>query len=141
MSTPRSMKWLVVAVAVLALVALAGCARAAGQSGPAPSAAGDDQDDWVVVTFEGDAEFDGELMDSLLETEVAADDALQAAEEGALDGNEIGDGVYQLFFVGADRFRMWAVLRPVMDQAPVKWQTAELLNGLEDREPSLIRNS
>lgn len=95
--------------------------------------AGAQPDHWVVVTF-GDTEdrFDLDAMDSLLDTELAADEALQAAGAGWIDGNEIGEHQYDLYFAGTDREEMWAVLEPVFAAAPIRWSRVELRDGLDD---------
>lgn len=99
-------------------------------------------DDWVVVTFgDTEARFDLNVMDALLETELAADEALQAAGAGFIDGNEIGDNRYDLFFIGTDRNAMWNILQPIFDEAPVHWTTVELRDGLEDSQPIVLSGS
>lgn len=123
----------VIALAV-AVGGLAACARAASGG-----AARGEPDDWVVVTF-GDTEheFDRAAMDSLLSTELAADDALQAADAGWIDGNEVGDHQYELYFAGFDREEMWAVLEPIFASAPVQWSRVELRDGLEDPGATVV---
>lgn len=117
------------AIAVIAALAgLSACAASASgnQSGAEP-------DHWVVVTFSdaGDR-LDLDAMDSLLETEMDADDALRAAGAGWIDGNEMGEHQYDLYFVGNDRDEMWAVLEPIFASAPIKWSRVELRDGLDD---------
>ncbi|WOP17507.1 hypothetical protein [Raineyella sp. LH-20] len=107
----------------------------------APSVAddpGDGSDDWVVLTFRGTEEVDDQLMAALEQTEHEADEALQRAGVGAIDGNEIGDHEYQLYFVGKDRDEMWRILRPVVDRAPVAWERAELRHTLDDPQPWVV---
>jgi hypothetical protein len=96
--------------------------------------------DWVVVTYV--AETPGrelEAMKALLKTELAADQALRDAGAGLIDGNEVGQGEYDLYFVGRDREAMWQVLRPVFDDAPVAWRRVELRHGLDDKDPTVFR--
>jgi hypothetical protein len=94
-------------------------------------------DHWVVVTFGGtEAQFDLDTMGSMLATELAADEALQAAEAGWIDGNDVGDYQYDLYFVGYDREEMWALLEPVFESAPIEWSRVELRDGLSD--PSAV---
>ncbi|ROS23057.1 hypothetical protein [Cellulomonas sp. PhB150] len=117
-----------VVVLVAGLSGLAACAAPASDD-----AADAEPDNWVVVTF-GDTEheFDTGAMDSLLSTEVRADDALQAAGAGWIDGNEVGDHQYDLYFAGSDREEMWALLEPVFAAAPIRWSRVELRDGLDD---------
>ncbi|WP_421742317.1 hypothetical protein [Cellulomonas sp.] len=94
---------------------------------------GDEPDNWVVVSFADTAgQFDLDTMDSLLDTELAADEALQAAGAGGIDGNEIGEHQYDIYFVGTDREEMWSVLEPVFAAAPIMWSRVELHDGLDD---------
>lgn len=96
-------------------------------------------DAWVVVTFEDrDVDFDLSLMDAMLETELAADEALATADAGWIDGNDVGAGEYALYFVGADAERMWEILEPVFEEAPVMWTRVELRDGYEDPSPRTI---
>jgi hypothetical protein len=103
---------------------------------PLPSA---EPDDWVVVRFEytGDP-IALDAFDALIDTELAADAALDAADAGWIDGNEIGDNRYGLYFVGQDRRKMWSILEPVLAEAPVSWTAVELRNGFEDAAPTVI---
>lgn len=101
------------------------------RSEPSEEPAGDRFQEWVVITFTGTDEFPADAMDALLATELAADEALSAAGAGMIDGNEIGDGMYQLFFVGVDRHRMWGLLEPVFADAPIPWSRVELFTSLE----------
>ena len=110
------------------------------ETGRAPGDPSDaEPDHWVVVTFSdaGDR-LSLDAMDSLLETEVDADDALRAAGAGWIDGNEMGENQYDLYFVGNDRNAMWAVLEPIFASAPIKWSRVELRDGLEDPAPLLV---
>lgn len=103
---------------------------------PTPTA---DDGAWVVVNYRGAREFDLQLMDQLEATELAAADALEEAGLGTIDGNEIGDSEYQLFFVGQDAQAMWTVLAPILAKAPVAWDTVELRRRLEDPAPAVLR--
>lgn len=96
-------------------------------------------DAWVVVMFENrDDAFDLDLMDALLETEMAADSALAEADAGWIDGNDVGDHGYELYFVGDDPQVMWTALEPVFAAAPVPWTRVELRQGLEDEAPEVL---
>lgn len=77
-------------------------------------------------------------MMQLLGTELTADAALQAAEAGAIDGNEVGQGVYDMYFFGTDREVMWDVIEPILDDAPAEWTKAELRDGLDDDAPTIV---
>lgn len=89
--------------------------------------------------FEDRAErFDLGLMDALLETELAADEALGLADAGAIDGNDVGEHGYELYFTGDDPTVMWRVLEPVFAAAPVGWTRVELRNGLDDASPTVF---
>lgn len=132
-------------VIVLAALLATGCAiREVAAEPPivretAEEAAAPASDAWVVVKFEErGVDFDLSLMESMLETELAADEALAAADAGWIDGNDVGAGEYVLYFVGVDAERMWEVLEPVFDDAPVMWTRVELRNGLEDPSPRTI---
>lgn len=122
--------WGVVPVALLV-----GCADQSGSSS-VPTL---DSDDWVIVTYaDTEDRFDGSVMDALLDTELAADAALQDAGAGSIDGNEIGENQYDLYFIGEDRETMWHILEPVFAAAPLPWSRAELRDGLEDTSPQVI---
>lgn len=45
----------------------------------------------------------------MLPIEVTADEALQDAGAGVIEGNEVGAGAYDLSFAGSDRQVMWRV--------------------------------
>lgn len=79
-------------------------------------------------------------MLELLDTEMAADAALAEAGLGWIDGNEIGDESYDLYFAGSDAAAMWCVLEPVLEDGPVAWTYAELRETLEDPDPTLVIN-
>lgn len=95
-------------------------------------------DDWVVVTYSGASESSTGLMDALEGSEREADQALQRAEAGAIEGNDVGDNEYQLYFVGADRDAMWGIVQPILERAPVKWDRVRLMHGVEDPNPRVI---
>lgn len=129
--------------ALLAAVALAGLSACTVppmvQPQDAVEADDIDGDDWVVVVYAfGDEE--PSAMLELLDTEMAADAALAEAGLGWIDGNEIGDESYDLYFAGSDAAAMWAVLRPVLDDGPVAWTSAELRDTLEDPDPTIVLN-
>ena len=69
---------------------------------------------------------------------MTADAALQAAGVGAIDGNEVGQGVYAMYFFGTDREAMWAIIEPILDDAPAEWTKAELRDGLDDDAPIIV---
>lgn len=94
---------------------------------------------WVVVTFGGsDEQMPVGWMDQLLPTEMAAIEALESADVGTIDGNEIGDGTYELYFVGDDREEVWEVLAPIFEDAPIPWSRVELRLELEDPDPIVL---
>lgn len=96
-------------------------------------------DGWVVVTYDDTVEtFDVNVMDSLLETELAADEALQAAGAGYIEGNDIGQRQYNLYFIGKDATQMWSILEPIFEAAPVHWSSVELRSGLDDPDPVVL---
>lgn len=133
--------WLAGVLGLAIALALVGCAVRPGREQPTSggtTVSEVDSDDWVIVKFQGQENSDGDLMDALLETEIAADRALQDAGIGSIDGNEVGDGGYEIYFVGQDREAMWAILRPIVDQAPIPWSTAELRQGLDDKSPQVV---
>jgi len=94
---------------------------------------------WVVVKFaDTEEEFNLAAMDALLEYELQADSALQSAGAGWIDGNEIGDHQYDLYFVGFDRTVMWDLIRPVFDSVPYAWSRVELRDDLDDLDPVVV---
>lgn len=98
-------------------------------------------DAWVVVSFEDrDDQFDQNLMDALFDTEMAADQALAEADAGWIDGNDVGDHGYELYFVGEDPKEIWAAIQPVFASAPVPWTRVELRQGFEDPSPLVLTN-
>ena len=127
-------------VVALPLAFVAGCAATPDSDANTPDVeAPQEADAWVVVIFEDrPAEFDANLMDALLETEMKADEALAEAGAGWIDGNDVGAHSYDLYFVGSDVDVMWGALEPVFKEAPVAWTRVELRNGLEDPEPRVI---
>lgn len=133
--------WLAGVLGLAIALALVGCGHRPGREQPASGGtivSGADSDDWVIVKFQGHESFDGDVMDALLETEIAADRALRDAGIGTIEGNEVGVGGYEIYFVGQDREAMWAILLPIVDSAPVLWSTAELRRGLDDKSPQVI---
>lgn len=102
-----------------------------------------DEEQWVVVTFGGaDEALPIGWMDALLPAEMAAVEALETSGLGYIDGNEIGDHGYELYFVGSDRHAVWGVLEPELRDAPVPWTRVELRTHLEDVDPIvLVRDS
>jgi hypothetical protein len=116
--------------------AAAGCAAAWARRSAAPAGG----DEWVSVLFRQPDTDPVDLLDALAGTESAAIAALDATGAGMIDGNEIGQGEYELFFVGPDRHRLWEVLRPVFDGAPVARHSATLRKGLDDSDPELVLN-
>lgn len=123
-----------------ACLLLSGCAVVAlGLIGDEDETSVDEADsDWVVVTFTLKPGSPTDAMDVLLETELAADAALQDASAGSIDGNEVGAGEYQLYFVGPDRHQMWEVLEPVFAKAPLKWSRVELYQTLAEDPDEVI---
>jgi hypothetical protein len=98
-----------------------------------------ENEQWVVVTFGGAEEpMPSGWMEALLPVEMAAVEALEESDLGTIDGNDIGQHEYQLYFVGSDAAAMWHVLAPVFEGAPVAWARVELRNGLEDPAPSIL---
>ena len=133
-----AMVWTVVLVLQMTAAILPSNGASTALPAPAESAS-PVVDEWVVVTFEDrDADFDLSLMDAMLETELAADEALTRADAGQIDGNEIGAGEYALYFVGPDAERIWEVIQPVFDDAPVPWTQVQLMQGLDDPSPVTI---
>ncbi len=90
----------------------------------------------MVVSY--DVADEDPAMLRLLGVEVAADQALQIAGIGMIDGNEVGRGTYDMYFAGTDRNAMWDIIEPVLAQAPEAWTTAELRDGLDDPSPIII---
>lgn len=77
-------------------------------------------------------------MELLQPTEEAAIEALEESGVGYIDGNEIGDHGYELYFVGDDGHAVWSVLEPVLRDSPVPWTRVELRTGLEDPNPIVV---
>ncbi len=94
--------------------------------------------DWVVVSYDV-PKGDPALM-VLLDTERAVDRALQRSGAGVIDGNEVGQGRYDLYLVGADREELWDLVEPILADAPVRWTRVELRDGLHDPDPGVIRD-
>lgn len=64
--------------------------------------------------------------------------SLAEAGAGWIDGNDVGDYSYELYFVGDDATEMWALLGPVFADAPVAWTRVELRETLEDPAPEVL---
>ncbi len=113
---------------------------ASGCTGASPAASiSVEANDWVTVTFAGtNDEFDLGVMDALADTETAADEALQSSGAGWIDGNDIGEHEYNLYFNGYDRAVMWGILEPIFADAPLSWSRVELRGGLDTDEPTVI---
>lgn len=105
-----------------------------GATGYVPPPAGADH--WVIVSY--DVVEEDPAMMRLLATELAANAALQAAGAGVLDGNEIGQGTYDMYFLGSDREVMWDILEPILAHAPAAWTKAELRDGFDDDAPITV---
>lgn len=69
---------------------------------------------------------------------LAADAAPQAGGAGVLDGNDIGEHQYNLYFVGGDADRMWEILAPIFEAAPIHWTSVELRTGYDDPDPVVL---
>jgi len=122
-----------------ACVLLSGCAVVAfGLIGDDEASVDEADGDWVIVTFTLKPGSPTDPMGVLLETESAADAALQDAGAGSLDGNELGTGEYQLYFVGPDRHQMWQILEPVFAKAPLQWSRVELYQTLAEDPDKVI---
>lgn len=99
----------------------------------------DAEEQRVVVAFGGsDDAMPVGWMDRLLPVEEAAIEALEGSGLGSIDGNEIGDHGYELYFVGNDRHAMWAALESVLRESPVPWTRVELRVDLEDPDPIVL---
>lgn len=124
-------------VAAVAALVLAGCGTPVSTSVESGDVAtGNSDEAWVVVTYA--VVDDDPAMLRLLPVETAADEALQAARARYIDGNEVGQGVYDMYFVGTDAREMWDLTELALAKAPVPWQRVELRDGLEDPEPTVI---
>ncbi|PTW90591.1 hypothetical protein C8A06_0282 [Microbacteriaceae bacterium MWH-Ta3] len=138
--TLTTTKWLrnfIVALGVsVSLAGLAGCVMVP----PRESAqVMEEADAWVVVTFaDRNDRFDLEVLGAMIEYELAADAALQVAGVGWIDGNDIGNYQYDLYFSGTDSAAMWEILEPVFAEAPLQWTSVELRDGLDDENPRII---
>ena len=98
-----------------------------------------DGDAWVVVAFETRNRSITELMAGLESTEYRAAEALESAGLGTIDGNEVGEDAYELYFNGTDAAAMWKILEPILALAPATWDRVELRDGLDDPHPTVIR--
>ena len=77
------------------------------------------------------------FMDTTLDFELQADAALQAVDLGYLDGNEIGEGQYSLYFYGPDSTSMWEVIQPPSHELPIQPFRAYLSDD-PIQEPMLV---
>ncbi|AWB86922.1 hypothetical protein [Mycetocola zhujimingii] len=124
---------LLVAIAAAVAAALTGCVTlflpSESESAPEirePQIPAGEPEDWVIVFYESGSDDEAmAAMDALLDTELAADEALVADGLGWIDGNEFGQGSYDLYFIGYDHDEMWAVLEPILATAPLKWTRVE----------------
>ena len=91
---------------------------------------------WVVVSFDVDPSDPAMLQ--LLDTERAVEKALRRSGAGVIDGNEVGQGTYELYVVGSDAEEMWRVVEPELADAPAPWTRVELRRGLRDDDPRVI---
>jgi hypothetical protein len=95
--------------------------------------------EWVVVVFELESEFGSPwLLTNMWPTEEAAIVALEEAGLGTIDGNEIGDSTYALYFYGDDSEAMWREIEPIMRDAPVPVAYVELWPDTFESEPRVI---
>lgn len=93
----------------------------------------------VLVVFALREEFGPEnLLDIMWPLEERAMTAIESAGLGYLDGNEVGDSEYSLYFFGDDREAMWKVLEPIMTTAPYPLARVELWPPGRDAEPRVI---
>ncbi len=98
------------------------------------------QEDLVVAVFTLEAEFGSEsLLDDMWPVEERAMEALEHAGAGYIDGNEIGDSEYALYFYGTDREVMWSLLKPVLEDAPIPLTRVALWPPGEAAEPTIIQ--
>lgn len=135
--TGKVQRFIAATVVGLSMTGIAGCVMVP----PIESAqVMEEADAWVVVTFADTSDrFDLEVFGAMIGYELAADAALQAAGVGWIDGNEIGNYQYDLYFSGTDSAAMWKVLEPVFAEAPLQWTSVELRDGLDDQEPTIIK--
>ncbi len=120
-----------VAAALLVSACSSDAAGSADEPDPGPR-------DWVVVSY--DVPKDDPALMLLLDTEREVNRALHRSGAGVLDGNEVGQGRYDLYLVGADREELWDLVEPILADAPVSWTRVELRDGLNDRDPEVIRD-
>lgn len=121
-------------LALAAALLAAGCSS--GTDGSADASSGGPRD-WVVVSYhlpQGDP-----ALTANLHTELEVQRALRRTGAGVIDGNEVGQGRYDLYLVGEDGQEIWDVVEPVLAGAPVAWFRVELRDGLNDRDPEVIR--
>lgn len=133
------MPFLLCGLACVVVVVVSVCQRPdrAGRDEAIPGvAAGKEQ--WVDASYRAPDEELAALMDQMLPIEIAADQALQDAGAGAIDGNEVGAGAYDLYFAGGDPEEMWRVLEPILRDVPRTWDRAELRTSLDDEHPTVL---
>lgn len=93
----------------------------------------------VLVVFALQDEFGPEnLLDVMWPLEDRAMTAIESAGLGYLDGNEVGDSEYSLYFFGDDREAMWKLLEPIMSTAPYPLARVELWPPGREAEPLVI---
>lgn len=129
----KTRRLLVGASLIVLAIGLAGCGTLAkAVAAREVPTVEEESEDWVIVFFEfsgDDTEID--VMDALLATEIELDAALVEQGLGWIDGNEVGQGSYDLYFNGDDHDEMWGVLKPILATAPMKWTRVELRDSLE----------
>ena len=144
MPLPVRSRWRLV-VLLLAGILVSGCSLVFDVAFSGPGSDGPEietelaADAWVVVFYDADSNSAIEYMTALEATEYRADDALQAAGVGFIDGNEFGEDGYELYFAGDAAEAIWKVLEPILADAPASWDRVELRDGFEDPQPRVIR--
>lgn len=102
MPLPVRSRWRLV-VLLLAGILVSGCSLVFDVAFSGPGSDGPEietelaADAWVVVFYDADSNSAIEYMTALEATEYRADDALQAAGVGFIDGNEFGEDGYELY--------------------------------------------
>ena len=74
--------------------------------------------DWVVVSYDVPKDYPALMV--LLDTEREVDRALHRSGAGVINGNEVGQGRYDLYLVGADREELWDLVEPILADAAVQ---------------------
>lgn len=121
-----------------------GCAYAAIPAATPAASAADEYleytEDLVLAVFALDAEFGSDsTLEAMWAVEDEAMEALEEADAGYIDGNEIGAGEYSLYFYGTNRETMWEVLKPILEEAPIPLSRVELWPPEDDAEPTIIQ--